>query len=209
MERKKRIYCALGGFLLGVLTASLIYLIWSHISRIPTGHTGEIQADVSTETPGRAPDVNTPLELGTSRGEHTDSSAPESPTDTWNSTTVRYQGRRYQAKWWTQGEQPGGSDVWEDLGILDGQPVQPDGVGSIPIDASAPRDTALTDFKVVGYYPSWKPDKLRSVDFGVLTHVCYAFAIPTAEGDLRDLENPEAAETLIRSAHENGAKVLL
>lgn len=82
-------------------------------------------------------------------------------------------------------------------------------MGSVPIDASEPRDTAPTDFKVVGYYPSWKPDKLRSVDFGVLTHVCYAFAIPTAEGGLRDLENPEAAETLIRSAHENGAKALL
>ena len=57
--------------------------------------------------------------------------------------------------------------------------VQPEGVGSVPIDASKPRDTALTDFKVVGYYPSWKPDKLQSVDFGVLTHVCYAFIEPS------------------------------
>lgn len=87
--------------------------------------------------------------------------------------------------------------------------MEPEGVGSVPIDASDPKDTALTDFKVVGYNPSWKPDKLRSADFGVVTHVCYAFAIPTEEGGLRDLENPDAAETLIRSAHENGAKVPL
>lgn len=213
MERKKRIYCAFGGFLLGMLTASLI---WSYLGRVPVGHAGEHQADVSAEASDGAPDVSPPSELGTSREEPAGSTVPESPADTRNSTavytggdTVCYQGRRYQAKWWTQGEQPGGSDVWEDLGILDGQPVQPEGVGSVPIDASEPRDTAPTDFKVVGYYPSWKPDKLRSVDFGVLTHVCYAFAIPTAEGGLRDLENPEAAETLIRSAHENGAKALL
>ena len=45
-------------------------------------------------------------------------------------------------------------------GILNGQTVQPKGVDSVPIDASAPRDTALTDFKVVGYYPNWELDKL-------------------------------------------------
>ncbi len=122
---------------------------------------------------------------------------------------VSYQGRRYRAKWWTQGEQPDKSDVWEDLGILDGEAVQPDGTSNAPIDATVPKDTELTDFKVVGYYPSWKPDKLQFVDFGIVTHVCYAFAIPTSDGALRDLENPETAKELIRSAHANGAKVLL
>ena len=97
--------------------------------------------------------------------------------------------------------------MWEDLGIVD--PTQPQGVGNAPIDASTPQNTELTDFKVVGYYPSWKPDRLQAVDFGVATHVCYAFAIPTAEGGLLELENPDTARTLIHSAHENGAKVLL
>lgn len=55
-------------------------------------------------------------------------------------------------------------------GILNGQTVQPKGVDSVPIDAPAPRDTALTDFKVVGYYPNWELDKLQFVDFGVVTH---------------------------------------
>lgn len=143
-------------------------------------------------------------------------SAPETSVKTWDSAAaytggdiVSYQGRRYRAKWWTQGEKPGSSDVWEDLGITDGEPTQPDDVSDTPIDASKPQDTELTDFKVVGYYPSWSQNKLNTVDFGVLTHVCYAFAIPTADGGLRDLENPDTAAELIRSAHRNGAKVLL
>ncbi len=123
--------------------------------------------------------------------------------------TVSYQGRQYRARWWTQGEKPDSSDVWEDLGIVDGEPMQPAGVDNIPVDASVPQHIDLTDFKVVGYYPDWKPDKLHTVDFGVLTHVCYAFAIPKADGSLRELEHPDTARTLIRAAHENGAKVLL
>lgn len=123
--------------------------------------------------------------------------------------TVNYNGCLYRARWWTQGEVPDTSDVWEDLGILDGVAVQPEGTGNIPIDASIPHDTEVTDFKVVGYYPSWKPDRLQAVDFSIVTHVCYAFAIPTAEGGLLDLENADTAKTLIRSAHDNGAKVLL
>lgn len=125
--------------------------------------------------------------------------------------TVSYQGRLYKAKWWTQGEAPSSSDVWEDLGVVDGNapPAQPTGVDNVPIDASKPQNTALTDFKVVGYYPAWKSNGLQYVDFGVLTHVCYAFAIPKSDGTLRDLENPSTAKTLIASAHSNGAKVLL
>lgn len=149
-------------------------------------------------------------------GQNTNSAGVKEAADSWDAAavyvggdTVSYQGRRYRAKWWTQGEQPDSSDVWEDLGILDGEAVQPEGVDNAPIDASVPQDTELTDFKVVGYYPSWKPDKLQMVDFGVVTHVCYAFAIPTSDGGLLDLENPETAKTLIASAHANGAKVLL
>lgn len=141
---------------------------------------------------------------------------PPEPSGTWDKNSVyvggdivSYNGQQYKAKWWTQGETPGSSDVWERLGTVSGEPKPPEGVENVPIDSSKPQDTELTDFKVVGYYPSWKPDKLNFVDFGVLTHVCYAFAIPTADGGLRDLENPETAKALIKSAHENKAKVLL
>lgn len=68
---------------------------------------------------------------------------------------------------------------------------------------------ANQDFKVVGYYPCWVPDQLEKVDFSVLTHVNYAFAIPTAEGTLLPLRNPETARKLVAAAHENGAKAMI
>lgn len=215
MEIKRRFYDVLGGFFLGVLMASLI---WVCVGQRPD----VTNMDSSEEKQLTAPAGGSEMSSGTDALPNENTSANKSnpeqerPADAWDSTavytggdTVSCQGRRYRAKWWTQGEKPGVSDVWEDLGVLDGEPVQPEGVDNAPIDSSEPQNTELTDFKVVGYYPSWKPDKLNSVDFGIVTHVCYAFAIPTAEGGLRDLENPDTARALIRSAHNNGAKVLL
>lgn len=77
---------------------------------------------------------------------------------------------------------PGSSDVREDLGIADGGPVQPRGADNVPIDASTPQNTELADFKVVGYYPSWKPDRLQAVDFGVVTHVSTPLPSPRQKG---------------------------
>ena len=215
MEKKRRFYDVLGGFFLGVLMASLI---WVCVGQRPD----VTNMDSSEENQLTAPAGGSEMSSGTDALPNENTSANKSspeqerPADAWDSATVytggdtvSCQGRRYRAKWWTQGEKPGVSDVWEDLGVLDGEPVQPEGVDNAPIDSSEPQNTELTDFKVVGYYPSWKPDKLNSVDFGIVTHVCYAFAIPTAEGGLRDLENPDTARALIRSAHNNGAKVLL
>ncbi len=213
MEKKKQIGCALGGFLLGALTVSLV---WFCFSQNPIDSTEKRQLDTSMDTLEEHSNLSVTLDESTSGDEKSSSSPSEPLADIWDSSavytggdTVSYQGRRYRAKWWTQGEKPGSSDVWEDLGVLDGEPVQPEGVDNVPINAAEPQDTQLTDFKVVGYYPSWKPDKLQSVDFGIVTHLCYAFAIPTADGGLWDLENPDTARTLIRSAHDNGAKVLL
>ena len=218
MGRNQKLAYALGGFVLGVLLTSVVWLragIRQDTGIAATPEDSRPGASVAV-FPDTEPEEQTAPPLETTGEEPDGSAAPDPPTDIWDSATVytggdtvSHQGRRYRARWWTQGERPDSSGVWEDLGILDGEPVQPEGVSSVPIDASRPRDTELTDFKVVGYYPSWKPDRLNSVDFGVVTHVCYAFAIPTAEGGLRDLENPETAKTLIRSAHENGAKVLL
>lgn len=207
MERGKPWIYALGGFALGVLLTSAVWLGAS--TRTESGVTAvpEEPRPMGSEA-GPSPDTPE-TEDGGSAVTRPQAAAWDLAAIYTGGDTVSHQGRRYRAKWWTQGEEPGGSDVWEDLGILDGEAVLPEGVRSVPINASAPRDTELTDFKVVGYYPSWKPDKLQAVDFSVVTHVCYAFAIPTAEGGLRDLENPETARTLIRSAHENGAKVLL
>ena len=48
-------------------------------------------------------------------------------------------------------------------------------------------------FKIVGYYPNWEPDKTHLIQYEKLTHIIYAFGIPTADGQLRPLKNPEAA----------------
>lgn len=203
MERKKRINYGLGGFLLGVLAASLV---WFYIGQTPASHAEEKQME-TRNTGSAAPEL--PVD-------ERDGAASELSADAWDSAAVytggdivSCQGRRYRARWWTQGETPGSSDVWEDLGVLDSAAVSPEGISNMPIDASQPQGRDRTNFKVVGYYPSWKPDKLQSVDFNIVTHLCYAFAIPTADGGLRDLDNPDTARILIRSAHENGAKVLL
>ncbi len=226
MKDKKRFFYVLVGFCFGVLLTSIVWAVAGR-RKNPEFAPQEDIVVASTENPNL--DVSSSTE-GNSLNEEggTDAASTSEPpqsvqtfgegggSGTWDSNAVytggdivSYQGRKYKAKWWTQGETPGTSDVWENLNIADGEATQPDGIVNTPINADVPRNTELTDFKVVGYYPSWKPDNLQSVDFGILTHVCYAFAIPTAEGNLLDLENPDTAEALIRSAHENGAKVLL
>lgn len=206
MKQKGKVFYALGGFVLGILLAAGVCL-WG--SPPPEADSTGVLSPGQSGSP--APGLNQPAPpaFPAEGAAPTASSSWDKAAVYTGGDTVAYQGRQYRAKWWTQGETPGSSDVWEDLGILEGEARQPAGVKNAPIDATIPRDTGLADFKVVGYYPSWKPDKLQCVDFGVVTHVCYAFAIPTAEGGLRDLENPDTARALIQSAHANNAKVLL
>lgn len=226
MKLKNKFLYVLGGFLFGVLLTSAVclYLVErpDTVAVIGTETVQAAQTETAAHFEEQSSETENPIAAAPEESSmyseipSVTETSVEPPSGTWDSTavynggdTVSYQGRRYQAKWWTQGEKPGSSDVWEDLMISDGETAQSADVSNIPIDASAPRDTELTDFKVVGYYPSWEHDKLYTVDFGVLTHACYAFAIPTSEGGLRDLENPDTAAQLISSAHENGAKVLL
>lgn len=226
MDRKNKLVYMLCGFAIGVL---LTVAVWFCVDKrtdndfiAGSGTEQPLQTDPSSNT--TVQDLAYLTEEGSedpavsAEGDIYSETSSESELlhGTWDSDavyiggdTVSYQGRQYRARWWTQGERPDSSDVWEDLGITDGEPTQPAGVANTPINASEPRNTELTDFKVVGYYPDWEPEKLNTVDFGVLTHVCYAFAIPTSDGGLRDLENPDTARELIRSAHENGVKVLL
>lgn len=129
----------------------------------------------------------------------------------WNKETVYtggmevvFGGKIYRAKWWTQGETPGQADVWEDtLVAADSTLPAPS-----PIPAIDPTVGKRADFKVVGYYPAWKEDT-RKLRYDVLTHVNYAFAIPTQEGGLRPLDNVQQAQQIIRDAHAAGCKVLL
>lgn len=66
-----------------------------------------------------------------------------------------------------------------------------------------------TGFKIVGYYPSWEPTKINTIQYDNLTHINYAFAIPTSDGSLLPLENANIASQIIQAAHAKGVKVLL
>lgn len=77
-----------------------------------------------------------------------------------------------------------------------------------PTDPTDPTDP-ITGFKVVGYYPSWEPGKINTIQYNNLTHINYAFAIPTSDGSLLPLENADSASQIIQKAHEKGVKVLL
>lgn len=65
------------------------------------------------------------------------------------------------------------------------------------------------NFKVIGYYAGWTGLQLEKVDFSVLTHLIYAFAIPTPEGHLRPIDNPKLVQRLTKEAHQAGRKMLL
>ena len=107
-----------------------------------------------------------------------------------------YSGKIYKARWWTLGEIPGQADVWE---YTPEMPAQPEAV----------RKASTSPAKIVGYYPSWKSYQPQKLQMDVLTHIAYAFAIPTSDGRLLPLENPETAIRLIEYAHKNQVKVLL
>lgn len=71
------------------------------------------------------------------------------------------------------------------------------------------KKTSFDSFKRVAYFPNWHGDVVNDVPFSKLTHINYAFAIPTSDGSIRDLEDTEVVNKLISTAHNNGVKVLI
>lgn len=137
---------------------------------------------------------------------------PSSSYANWSKDTVYlggdqvvYQNKIYKAKWWTQGETPGTSDVWEDTlaTVNDTQHENKESTKEIKPHV----DTG--DKKLVGYFPSWKPGKSDMIRYDLMSDVIYAFAIPTKDGDLRALDEPETAKTIIKKAHEQNVRVLI
>lgn len=64
-------------------------------------------------------------------------------------------------------------------------------------------------FKCIVYIFCESDKGLSMLDFDIITHVNYAFAIPTKDGHVLPLENPELARAVIQKAHEHGAKVCI
>ncbi len=66
-----------------------------------------------------------------------------------------------------------------------------------------------SDFKCIVYIFCHAQGGLPKLRFDIVTHVNYAFAIPTKDGHVRPLENPELARAVIEKAHAAGAKVCI
>ena len=77
---------------------------------------------------------------------------------------------------------------------------------SLLLFASVQRASA--QFKVIGYMPSWTGD-VNTVQYSKLTHINYAFLLPTATGGIQSIENPGKLQSLVSLAHSNGVKVMI
>ncbi|KAJ2026198.1 hypothetical protein GGI06_000267 [Coemansia sp. S85] len=61
---------------------------------------------------------------------------------------------------------------------------------------------------VVGYYPSWKKDKIDGMDLSQYTHINLAFAIPDATGEFT-FEGQAFVKDVVTDLHAKGTKALL
>jgi chitinase len=64
-----------------------------------------------------------------------------------------------------------------------------------------------SDFRIVGYFPSWSGDP-AVIQYQALTHIDYAFLTPTRDGGYLPIPSPERLVSLVAFAHAHGVKVL-
>ncbi|WP_113651842.1 glycosyl hydrolase family 18 protein [Pedobacter namyangjuensis] len=77
-------------------------------------------------------------------------------------------------------------------------------VAKIPLPPAIPM---APKFHVIAYVPEWSID-MNSIQFDKLTHINYAFILPTVKGDLSPIGDVSALKQLIAKAHSNKVKVL-
>jgi GH18 family chitinase len=70
------------------------------------------------------------------------------------------------------------------------------------------RAATASSFKVIGYLPSWA-GSVSSIQFSKLTHINYAFLLPTASGGYQAIDNPSKLSSMVSSAHANGVRALI
>jgi chitinase len=83
-------------------------------------------------------------------------------------------------------------------------------VAGLVVAAAAPAAAAVlpNGFRSVGYLPSWS-GSVNSVQYGKLTHINYAFALPNSNGTLQAIPDPGKLSSLVSLGHNNNVKVSL
>lgn len=66
-----------------------------------------------------------------------------------------------------------------------------------------------SDFRIIAYAAGWRLASIRQIPFTKLTHINYAFAVPSKDGSLLPIDHPSLLKELVRAAHENHVKVLI
>lgn len=225
MKKKRQIiFVFIAGLLLGAVLMGMILLLTGSLQKQEAEDAKAQEswaAEAYSEEEEKIPSEEA---LPADEAETSESSTGKDSDTTWDKEAVytggeeaAYEGKLYRAKWWTQGETPGTADVWEDLLIAAGETLTENEAETLPQNETA-NDTKISggeksfvkreDFKVVGYFPSWK-ESTEKIQYGVLTHINYAFAIPTQEGTLLPLENEAVAKKMIAEAHRKDVKVFL
>lgn len=74
--------------------------------------------------------------------------------------------------------------------------------------ATPPKDNAPKNFKVVGYWASWRGSADALVYDG-LTHINFSFAVPKADGKVELRGNPAALRTMVARAHAKKVKACI
>jgi GH18 family chitinase len=94
------------------------------------------------------------------------------------------------------------------LSTLAGCAGEPDAALSSEEPTAKVEEPALAT-KVIGYVPTWAGD-INTIQYDKLTHINYAFALPTAQGGLTGVSSGDARlKSLVQTAHTRGVKVLI
>ncbi|PTL77347.1 chitinase [Vitiosangium sp. GDMCC 1.1324] len=74
-------------------------------------------------------------------------------------------------------------------------------------DPVAPQEQSALATRVVGYFPTWNGD-VNAIQYDKLTHINYAFVVPTAQGGLTGPGSGDSRlKSLVQTAHARGVKV--
>ncbi|EAU66401.1 glycosyl hydrolase family 18 protein [Stigmatella aurantiaca] len=86
---------------------------------------------------------------------------------------------------------------------------QPDSLDSSLEHPTATVEAQALTTKVVGYFPTWQGD-VNAIQYDKLSHIIYAFLLPTAQGGITGLSPGDGRlQALVQSARARNVKVLV